>query len=283
MVVSNSVGNVTSRAAVLTVTMAPVAPSITTQPANQSVHAGQSATFSVVATGTAPLSYQWRRNGTAISGATSATHHTAATGSADNGAVYSVVVSNAAGSISSGNATLTVTAASTAPSITTQPANQSVHAGQSATFSVVATGSAPLSYQWRRNGTAIAGATSATYRTPATSNADNGAVFSVVVSNAAGSISSGNATLTVTAASTAPSITTQPANQSVQAGQSATFSVVATGTAPLSYQWRRNGTAIAGATSATYHTPPTATPTTAPCSRSWSATRSAASPAATPR
>ena len=98
---------------------------ITTQPANQSVHAGQTATFSVVATGTAPLSYQWRRNGTAIPGATSATHHTPATRSADNGAVYSVVVSNAAGSITSGNATLTVTAASTAPSITTQPANQS--------------------------------------------------------------------------------------------------------------------------------------------------------------
>src|SRR4029077_9720827 len=97
-----------------------------------------------------------------------------------------------------GNATLTVTAAPTAPSITTQPVSQSVQAGQSATFSVVATGTAPLSYQWRRNGTAIPGATGATYHTPATSSADNGAVFSVVISNAAGSISSGNATLTVT-------------------------------------------------------------------------------------
>ena len=257
VVVSNPVGNVTSRAAVLAVTTAPVAPSIIAQPANQSVHAGQSATFSVAATGTAPLSYQWRRNGTAIAGATNATHHTSATGSADNGAVYSVVVSNAAGSSISGNATLTVTAAPTAPSITTQPVSQSVHAGQSATFSVVATGTAPLSYQWRRNGTAIAGATSATYHTPVTGGADNGAVFSVVVSNALGSSTSGNATLTVTTAPTAPGITTQPGSQSVQAGQSATFSVVATGTAPLSYQWRRNGTAIAGATSATYHTPTT--------------------------
>src|SRR4029077_7601084 len=136
-----------------------------------------SATFSVVATGTAPLSYQWSRNGTAISGATSATYHTPATGNADNGAVFSVVVSNAAGSTTSGNATLTVTAAPTAPIISTQPTNQSVQSGQSATFSVVATGTAPLSYQWRRNGTAIPGATSATYHTPATSNADNGAVF----------------------------------------------------------------------------------------------------------
>src|SRR4029077_7956766 len=126
-----------------------------------------------------------------------------------------------------GNATLTVTAAPTAPSITTQPVSQSVQAGQSATFSVVATGTAPLSYQWRRNGTAIAGATGATYHTPATSSADNGAVFSVVISNAAGTITSSNAHLTVTAAPPAPNITSQPANQTAQAGQSATFSVVA--------------------------------------------------------
>ena len=257
VVVSNSVGNVTSRAAVLTVTTVPSAPKISTQPANQSVQAGQSATFSVVATGSAPLSYQWRRNGTAIGGASGALYKTPATSSTDNGAVYSVVVNNAVGSITSGNATLTVTAAPSAPKITTQPANQSVQAGQSATFSVVATGSAPLSYQWRRNGTAIGGATGTLYKTPATSSTDNGAVYSVVVSNAVGSTTSGNAMLTVTAAPSAPKITTQPANQSVQAGQSATFSVVATGSAPLSYQWRRNGTAIGGATGTLYKTPAT--------------------------
>ena len=257
MVVSNTLGSITSANATLTVTAAPTAPKITTQPASQSVQAGQSATFSVVATGTAPLAYQWRRNGTAIAGATGALYKTPVTTSADNGAVYSVVVSNTLGSITSASATLTVTPAPTAPKITTQPASQSVQAGQSATFSVVATGTAPLNYQWRRNGTAIAGATSALYKTPATTSADNGAVYSVVVSNTLGSITSGNATLTVTAAPAAPKITTQPANQSVPAGQSATFSVVATGTAPLAYQWRRNGTAIAGATSALYNTPAT--------------------------
>src|SRR5437762_2508986 len=102
----------------------PVAPSITTQPMNQTVTAGQTATFTVVATGTAPLSYQWQKNGTAISGATSASYTTTATTSADNAATFVVVVSNTAGSVTSNAATLTVNSAATAPSITTQPASQ---------------------------------------------------------------------------------------------------------------------------------------------------------------
>lgn len=86
-----------------------------------------------------------------------------------------------------------------APSIVTQPANQAVAPGQSATFKVVASGSAPLSFQWERSGSAIAGATQATYSTPPTDNADNGANFSVTVTNAAGSVRSDVATLTVAA------------------------------------------------------------------------------------
>src|SRR5436305_3323 len=230
------------------------APSITTQPANQTVTVGQTATFTVVATGTAPLSYQWQKNGTAISGATSASYTTAATTSADNGAQFVVVVSNSAGSMTSNAAMLTVNAAAVAPSITTQPANQTVTVGQAATFTVVATGTAPLSYQWQKSGTAISGATSASYTTPAPPSADNGAQFVVVVSNPVGSVTSNAGTLTVNASSTAPSITTQPANQTVTVGQTATFKVVAAGAAPLSYQWQKNGTAISGATSASYTT-----------------------------
>ena len=175
-----------------------VGPSITTEPANQSVTAGQTATFSVTASGTAPLSYQWRRNGTNISGATSASYTTPAATSGDNGALFSVVVTNSAGSVTSSNATLTVTTAAVAPSITAQPASATVTAGQTATFSVTASGTAPLSYQWRRNGTSISGATSASYTTPAATSGDNGALFSVVVTNSAGSVTSSNATLTVT-------------------------------------------------------------------------------------
>ncbi len=87
----------------------------------------------------------------------------------------------------------------TAPLITTQPVSQTVDDGQSATFSVAATGTAPLSYQWRQNGTAISGATAASYTTPPTTSADTGKQFTVVVSNSTGSVASTAATLTVNA------------------------------------------------------------------------------------
>jgi hypothetical protein len=257
VVVSNSAGNVTSNTATLTVNPAPVAPTITTQPTNQAVTAGQSATFSVVATGTAPLNYQWQKNGTNISGASSPSYTTPATTTADSGSTFVVVVSNSAGSATSNAATLTVNPAPVAPTITTQPANQTVTPGQTATFSVTATGTAPLSYQWQKNGANIAGATSSSYTTPATTTSDSGSTFVVVVSNSAGSATSNAATLTVNPAPVAPTITTQPANQTVTLGQAATFSLVATGTAPLSYQWQKNGANIAGATSASYTTPTT--------------------------
>src|SRR6202040_1170751 len=131
------------------------------------------------------------------------------------------------------------------PTITMQPASQTVTAGQTATFTVVATGTSPLSYQWQKNGAAIAGANATSYTTAPTTSADNGAQFTVVVSNTAGSVSSNAATLTVNPGAVAPTITTQPTSQTVTAGQTATFTVVATGTSPLSYQWQKNGTPIA--------------------------------------
>ena len=172
------------------------APAITAQPANQTVPVGQAATFSVTATGTASLSYQWEKNSNAISGATSATYTTPATTTGDDGSTFSVVITNSYGSVTSNSATLSVTG--TAPTITAQPASQSVSVGQAATFSVTATGTASLSYQWQKNSTAISGATSATYTTPATTAGDNGATFSVVITNSYGSATSKGATLTVT-------------------------------------------------------------------------------------
>jgi hypothetical protein len=259
VVVTNSAGSATSNNATLTVNAAAVAPSITSQPASQTVTAGQMATFSVSATGTAPLSYQWRKNGANITGATSISYTTPATTTADSGPTFSVVVTNSAGSATSNNATLTVNAAAVAPSITSQPASQTVTAGQTATFTVSATGTAPLSYQWRKNNANISGATSISYTTPATTTADSGSTFSVVVTNSAGSANGNNATLTVNAAAVSPSITSQPASQTVTAGQTATFTMSATGTAPMSYQWRKNGANITGATSTSYTTPATTT------------------------
>jgi Abnormal spindle-like microcephaly-assoc'd, ASPM-SPD-2-Hydin/Protein of unknown function (DUF1573)/Immunoglobulin I-set domain len=259
VVVTNTAGTVTSSAATLAVNPAQVAPTITTQPASRTVTAGQTAKFTVVAAGSAPLSYQWQKNGANIAGATAASYATPVTTTADSGSTFALVVSNTAGTVTSAAATLTVNPAPVAPTISTQPANQTVTAGQTATFTVVAAGTAPLSYQWRKNGVNIAGATAASYTTPVTTTADSGSTFALVVSNTAGTVTSAAATLTVNPAPVAPTITTQPANQTVTAGQTATFTVVAAGTAPLSYQWQKNGANIARATAASYTTSVTTT------------------------
>jgi hypothetical protein len=182
------------------VTPAPVvAPAITTQPVNRTVTAGQTASFSITASGDS-LSYQWKKNGAAISGATSPSYNTPVTGTPDSGTQFTCTVSNSAGSVTSNPATLTVNAATIAPSITSQPGNRTVIAGQTASFSVSVSGTAPFTYQWTRNGAAIAGAVSSTYTTPAATSADNGAQFAVIVTNAAGNVTSSPATLTVSAA-----------------------------------------------------------------------------------
>jgi hypothetical protein len=252
--VTNGAGKATSTGATLTVASA--APAITKQPASVSVVQGQTTTFGVTATGTAPLAYQWTRNGAPISGSTYTANTTPAVALADSGSTFAVTVTNALGQVVSAKAVLTVTPAA-APAITTQPAAQSVTAGATAAFSVKYTGSTPLTFQWNRNGSAIAGATLASYTTPATSMADNGAAYTVTLANIAGQVTSAPAALTVKPV--APSITTPPSSQSILAGQTATFTVVAGGTAPFTYQWNLKGIAIPGATNSSYTTPP-ATP-----------------------
>jgi hypothetical protein len=234
-------------------------PLVTIQPASETVITGQTATFSASVSGASPVGYQWKKNGAAISGATAAGYTTPPATASDNAAQFTVTVSTATGSVTSNPATLTVTASAVAPSITSQPISKTVTAGQTATFSVAAAGTVPLSYKWMKNGTPITGATSSTYTTPATTTSDNSSQFTVMVGNSAGSVTSNPATLTVTASVVAPLITTQPVSRSVAAGQTATFSVAATGTAPLSYKWMKSGTPITGATSSTYTTPATTT------------------------
>jgi hypothetical protein len=134
------------------------------------------------------------KNGVNIAGATATSYTTPPATSADNGSLFSVRVSNSGGTVTSNSAKLTVRIP---PSITTQPANKTVTVGKTAKFSVTATGTNPFSYQWMKNGVNIVGATKASYTTPSTVPADNGSLFSVKVSNAAGSATSTNALLTV--------------------------------------------------------------------------------------
>lgn len=230
--------------ATLTVNQVNTPPFIVTQPANQTITVGQYFTFSVDASGTEPLSYQWKKGGVDISGATSNTYTKVNAQSSDAGS-YTVQVTNVAGNVTSDPATLNV---NVPPTIITPPASQSVNVGGTFTFSVDASGTAPLFYQWRKNETNITGATSRTY-TKANAQPSDAGPYTVRVTNVAGNILSSSASLTV---NVPPTIITQPVNQNVITGQTFTFSVDASGTQPLSYQWVKDGTDIIGATSRIY-------------------------------
>lgn len=182
---------------------ASAAPFITMQPVPVTVGDGAVANFSVVATGDGPLAYHWRRNGVdladgaGIVGATTAALALTAPIAFDKSQV-SVRVGNAAGDVLSTDALLSVTPA--APMITMQPGNATVMAGASATFTVAITGGTPpITYQWKRNGVAVPGATSTTYMTPATVASDTASKYSVDVINPVGTLSSNAALLTVIA------------------------------------------------------------------------------------
>jgi hypothetical protein len=140
--------------------------------------------------------------------------------------------------VTSAAATLTVNAAAVAPTITTAPLNQTVTAGQTASFTVVAGGTAPLSYQWQKNGVNIAGATAASYTTPVTTTADSGSTFRAVVTNTAGTVTSAAATLTVNAAAAAgiqvSSSSINFGNSVVGSNSSQVLIITNTGTATLS-------------------------------------------------
>jgi hypothetical protein len=208
---------------------------------------GNSANFSVSATGGPPLSYQWRLGGSNLSGATS-NSFTIASAQASNAGNYDVIVANSYGSVTSVVATLTVRIP---PSITSQPASLVLTQGNNATFSVSATGDLPLSYQWRLGGSNLSRATSNSF-TIASAQASNAGNYDVIVSNSSGSATSVVATLTVRVP---PSITTQPVSLIVTQGNNATFSVAATGDPPLNYQWRFGGNSLSGATGSSYAIP----------------------------
>ncbi len=239
-VVSNVVSTATSAAATLSVR---VPPNVTGDPASQTVNPGDPVSFTVTATGTGPLGYQWRKGGMGLSGKTSATLTLASCVAGDAGS-YDCVVSNLAGTDTSAAATLTVR---TLPSITTPPASQTIVQGNPVTFSVVAAGTGPLAYQWQRATTNLPGATGTSYSIPAVALAD-AASYRVVVTNLAGTVTSAAATLTVQAP---PQVTGDPASQTVNQGDTANFTVTATGTPAPTYQWRKGGTAIPGKTAAT--------------------------------
>lgn len=210
------------------------APTITTQPAAQSTTLGGSVTFSVGATGNATLEYQWRKNSTAIADAIAASLIIDSVSLNDVGS-YSVVVSNSVGAVTSANAALTIAGPAV---IVAAPASRTAAAGDSITFTVGATGTPPLHYEWF-HGLESLGITTVPEHSLPDVQADDAGEYTVSVSNAQGAALSATATLGVTP--TAPLIVSDPSGRSASVGATVVLSVAAKGTAPLAYRWRRNG------------------------------------------
>ncbi len=220
------------------------APLITQQPFSQPGLVGTNVTFTVGVEGSLPLSFQWRFNGDAVSGATGSTLTLTAVQTNQAGG-YSVVVTNSFGSVTSQVAVLTVIGVP--PSITLQPLSQTGYAGTDVSFTAGADG-VPLSFQWLFNGAAIPGATTTnlTLRVVTTNQAG---AYSMLVTNPLGSATSQVAVLMVL--DVAPSITNQPLSQSASAGSDVSFTAGAVGSLPLFWQWRFNGAPISNATNST--------------------------------
>jgi subtilisin-like proprotein convertase family protein len=187
----------------LTVSTPLTAPVFTTQPVGKTVAAGSAVTFTSAASGLPVPTYQWRKNSVNIGGATGPAYTIASVAASDAG-TYSVVATNSVGSATSAGAVLTV---NSIPVITTQPASQTVIAGANVTFTVAASGTPTPTYQWRKSGVTISGATGTSYVIASAAASDAG-TYTVVAANSAGSVTSTGAVLIVNPVNTAPTITT---------------------------------------------------------------------------
>ena len=203
------------------------------------VYSGGWASFSVEVIGTPPIQYQWQCDGTNIVGATNDWIYWEAVSTNDAG-IYSVIVSNSQGSVTSSNAVLTVLPPSV-PFFTYEPESVTAYSGQDLYLSAEVDGTPPFTYQWRKEGTNLPGANWSWLQLTNISLADAGN-YTLVVSNSLGGIESSNAMLTVML-SVAPVITRHPRSLEVAEGVNTWMEVEATGTPDPSYTWTRIGDA----------------------------------------
>ena len=237
VVITNSLGSVTS--SVMTVTLLPK-PQITQQPVDATTYdqVPTPVMFQVTATGTPPLRYQWEKNLVAIPGATNAS--LTVLSRMTNAGAYRVRITNLQGLIVSSNAQLTVLPSSP-PAIVTEPLAQTVPAGSTVTFSVVATGIPAPGYQWVYGGAALTGATNATLTVTNVTLAETGNYF-VQVFNDFGLVASTPATLTVHAP---PAFLTAPQSLTVNQGATTNFTVEVSGVPAPVFTWFKDGVRLA--------------------------------------
>lgn len=211
----------------------------------------------VVGTFQGTITYRWRKDGSAITGATAASYSPPPVTEASQG-VYDCVISNGSASITSDAATLSVNDPVTAVTLTRSPATATISSspGVNVTFTAASLGTGPFTYEWRKDSVVIPSATGITYTINNATVADTGN-YQVVVRNSVstGGVASSNVSLTVADPVVITDISRTPPDEPLTAGTSVTFTVVATGTGTLTYQWRKNEIALAGATAASYTIP----------------------------
>jgi len=269
-IVSNPFGNATSGVGVLTVNPAPVAPTIVTDPSAQTATAGQSTSFVVTATGTAPLSYIWQRlpagaavwsnlsTTTVYSGVSTATLTLSTTTTAMSGDQFRCAVSNSQGSVNSLPAVLTVNLPNQPPSFTTHPASLTANSTGSAAFSVTVAGNPTPTLVWQistnagASWQAVPGATGTSLTLTNLSLSQNGHQYRMLATNPIGSATSNVATLTVNELILPTVVTGPPLGGELREGQALNLSVTVTGSSPFSYRWFRNGLLLSGASSSSY-------------------------------
>lgn len=212
------------------------APSITTQPVSQTVVLGSSVTLSVGVSGGGTLNYQWKKNNVNIASSNSPTYTIAAAAKSDSGD-YTCVITGICGTVTTATATLKVNyiTISQSPTLITQPCDST-----NVTFFVTASSNSVFTYQWKKNGVAIPGATSSAFSINPVTNADTGKYY-VTITNAYQSVNSDSVVLTLRQK---PFIVTQPLSQSINAGATLTLTTSVTGYAPLTYQWKKDGVAL---------------------------------------
>jgi uncharacterized protein (TIGR02145 family)/uncharacterized repeat protein (TIGR02543 family) len=252
-IISNRADTIISDHVTLNVNRTANSPAITMHPVSQSIPEGKTATFAIIATGSG-LYYQWQKNSIAIPNANGPTLTVTSVSNSDNGAVFNCIVANSSDTVVSNGAVLTVVQNIVAPIIAVEPTDQAVTEGNNATFMVIVTGTS-LKYQWKRGAAEITGANSPSYTVQNVTLADDRAEYHCIISNAADTVKSRAAKLTVAKSIAAPpAITAHPTDVRVKVGEMAAFVVTATGT-DLKYQWQKGAVDIPGATASSYTIP----------------------------
>lgn len=238
---SNICGSVTTNTVTLTVN---TAPNLSVLQASNTVCENSSITYTAVATGTSPISYQWYKANTAISSANSLSYSIPTVGLTDDG-IYYCEATNICGSSQTNQSILNVDAL---PSILVQPSSDTLCNGQSHSLNVIANGATPLTYQWNKGGNAISNANYNSLNFNSI-NSSNASTYFCEVSNHCGSVNSNTVSINV---NQPVSLGYQSGDSSKCEGESTSFKVTALGTSPITYQWHKGNNAISGAQSPIY-------------------------------